>query len=119
MKTLIIFVLSLVVSLAVNAEQQIQYDIRIDGITCPFCVSSSEKALKELDGINTIRTNIETGTMTVCAEPSVTLADQQLKQLFLKQGFTYRHFALSQGCSLSDNATLSNDPASTDNHEYH
>ena len=117
MKAIIIFALSLVASLAVNAAQQIQYDIRIDGITCPFCVSSSEKALKELDGINTISTNIETGTMTVCAEPSVTFADEQLKQLFLKKGFTYRNFVLSQGCSLSDDTSAINEPASTYNHE--
>ena len=85
-----------------NAKHLIEYSIRIDGITCPFCVASSENALKKIDGIQTISTNIETGTMTVCAEPTVVLEDAELEKLFLKKGFTYRSISQSDSCSIDD-----------------
>ena len=118
MKTFSILSFILLISTAALAEDQVQYDIRIDGMTCPFCVASSEKALKKIDGINTIRTNIETGTMTVCAEPSVILTDDQLEQLFLKKGFTYRSLTQSNHCSLDGSEADTSIDESSNGHEH-
>ena len=107
----------LALSFITLASEQTQYNLRVDGITCPFCVASSEKALKNLNGINAITTNIETGTMHICAEPDVVLTDDQLKKLFLKNGFTYRHFAQSQGCSLNDNQPSNDHAQKAEEHE--
>lgn len=108
MKKLTLLILALLLSTAANADHWVQYDIRIDGITCPFCVLSSEKALKKIDGIQTINTNIETGTMTVCAEQSVVLEESELRKLFLKAGFTYRSFTQSGTCSNATHSTAFN-----------
>ena len=102
MKTLITLIFTLLISNTINAADFKQYDIRIDGITCPFCVASSETALKKIDGIHAISTNIDTGTMTVCTEPSLVLEEDHLKALFLKKGFTYRSLTESDVCSIDD-----------------
>ncbi len=82
----------------------VQYDIRVDGITCPFCVATSERALKKIAGVHAVGSNLETGTIFVCADRQVTFTDAQLKQLFLDKGFTYRSFQKSSGCSIADHA---------------
>lgn len=78
----------------------VQYDIRVDGITCPFCVATSERALMKIPGVHAVGSNLETGTIFVCADRQVTFTDAQLKQLFLDKGFTYRSFEKSPGCSI-------------------
>ena len=78
----------------------VQYDIRVDGITCPFCVATSERALMKITGVHAVGSNLETGTIFVCADRQVTFTDAQLKQLFLDKGFTYRSFEKSPGCSI-------------------
>ena len=78
----------------------VQYDIRVDGITCPFCVATSERALKKIEGVHSVGSNLETGTIFVCANSQVAFTDAQLKQLFLDKGFTYRSFNKASGCSI-------------------
>jgi len=79
----------------------VQYDIRVDGITCPFCVATSERALMKIAGVHVVGSNLETGTIFVCADSDVTFTDAQLKQLFLDKGFTYRSFEKTSGCSMA------------------
>lgn len=84
-------VLALALPASPAVAQSAQYVLRIDGITCPFCVATSEKALKKLDGVNSVRSNLEEGTITLCADESkADLSDAVLAKLFRGKGFTYR-----------------------------
>lgn len=78
----------------------VQYDLRVDGMTCPFCVATSERALKKIDGVKAVSTNLEEGVISVCADESVKLTDEQLRELFLDKGFTYRSMTKEEGCSI-------------------
>ncbi len=84
------------------ATGDVQYDIRVDGITCPFCVATSERALKKIEGVHAVGSNLETGKIFVCADSRVEFTDAQLQRLFLDKGFTYRSFEQAPGCSLGD-----------------
>ncbi len=101
MKRMIVFFVALVVTATAVLADELQYDIRVDGITCPFCVATSERALRKIDGVHAVGSNLETGTIFVCADSHVTLADAQLKQLFRDKGFTYRSFTKASGCSIA------------------
>ena len=79
----------------------VQYDLRIDGITCPFCVATSEKALKKIEGVNFVSADLKAGVISVCADESVIFTDDQLRALFLDKGFTYRSMTLSAGCKIT------------------
>jgi len=94
------FILVALVLIGTALADEIQYDIRVDGITCPFCVATSERALKKIEGVHSVGSNLETGTIFVCADSQVTFTDAQLKQLFLDKGFTYRSFNKASGCSI-------------------
>ncbi len=87
---------------ALAAAGDVQYDIRVDGITCPFCVATSERALKKIEGVHAVGSNLETGKIFVCADSRVEFTDAQLQRLFLDKGFTYRSFEQAPGCSLVD-----------------
>ena len=102
MKRTILSLVLLMVTGASALAEDVQYDIRVDGITCPFCVATSERALKKIDGVHAVGSNLETGTIFVCADSRVEFTDAQLQRLFLDKGFTYRSFEQALGCSLGD-----------------
>ena len=101
MRRTILFLVALVVTGTAVLADEVQYDIRVDGITCPFCVATSERALKKIDGVHVVGSNLETATIFVCADSQVALTDAQLKQLFRDKGFTYRSFEKTSGCSIA------------------
>ena len=100
MKRTFLFLVALGITTSAALAEDIQYDIRVDGITCPFCVATSERALKKIEGVHSVGSNLETGTIFVCADSQVAFTDAQLKQLFLDKGFTYRSFTQASGCSI-------------------
>ena len=102
MKLRISFFVFLIVTATSVLADDVQYDIRVDGITCPFCVATSERALKKIEGVHAVGSNLETGMIIVCADSRVEFNDAQLQRLFLDKGFTYRSFELAPGCSLGD-----------------
>ncbi len=78
----------------------VQYDLRVDGMTCPFCVATSEKALKKFEGVKAVSTNLEAGVISVCADESVEFTDDQLREMFLDKGFTYKGMTKHDGCTI-------------------
>jgi len=78
--------------------KDIQYNFRVDGITCPFCVATSQKALSKIEGVISVSANLDKGMIYVCADESVKFTDEQLKELFLEKGFTYRDMTISEKC---------------------
>ena len=101
MKRTILFLVTFAVTITAALADEVQYDIRVDGITCPFCVATSERALKKIEGVHAVGSDLETGTIFVCAESRVAFSDAQLKQLFLDKGFTYRSFEKTSRCSIA------------------
>lgn len=101
MRSMILFMLAVALTGTALAED-IQYDIRVDGITCPFCVATSERELKKIEGVHAVGANLDTGVIFVCTDSQVTFTDAQLQQLFLDKGFTYRSFEKTKGCSITD-----------------
>lgn len=43
----------------------ITYRLHVDGLSCPFCAYGLEKKLGEVDGVQSLETNIKDGTVTV------------------------------------------------------
>ena len=101
MKRTILFLVTFAVTITAALADEVQYDIRVDGITCPFCVATSERALKKIEGVHAVGSDLETGTIFVCAESRVAFTDAQLKQLFRDKGFTYRSFEKTSRCSIA------------------
>ncbi|MDQ7050405.1 MAG: heavy-metal-associated domain-containing protein [Enterobacterales bacterium] len=96
----IFFTILLMTASQLSSATQVQYNLRVDGITCPFCVATSAKALKKIDGVNKVEANIEAGLIKVCADDKVKLTDKHLTQLFVDKGFTYRGMKKLEACEI-------------------
>jgi len=104
MKTQHLLIFTSLFSVTISADSAVQYDIRVDGITCPFCVATSEQALKKIDGISHINSNLDSGTISVCGRDSLVLEEETLRALFLKKGLTYRSMSKTSACSQDGEA---------------
>ncbi len=84
-----IVVLSLGWSAAAFADGT-RYELRVDGLTCPFCAYGIEKKLNAIDGVNDVDTDLSSGLVTVNVAEGAALNDSQMTELFNDAGFTYR-----------------------------
>ena len=66
------------------------YQIRVDGLACPYCAYGIEKKLKQIDGVEKIDVDLDKGLVTVDVAEGTTLTEPQMKKLFKDAGFTYR-----------------------------
>ena len=105
MKRMIIGIVSIIFVSAPALAGDIQYDLKLDGITCPFCVATSERALLKIDGVKQVSGDLETGVIRVCAADRVRFSDAQLAKVFLKKGFTYRGMEVHENCDSFESTT--------------
>lgn len=88
---------SLIVSLPSSSEPientvdgQSQFEIRADGLACPYCAYGIEKKFMEIEGVKSIDVDLKKGLVKVTGVASLSFNEQQLKTLFTDSGFTYR-----------------------------
>ena len=67
-----------------------RYEMRVDGLACPFCAYGIEKKLNAIDGVNEIDIDLKNGLVTVDLNEGASLNDAQMTKLFKDAGFTYR-----------------------------
>ncbi len=69
-----------------------QYQLRVDGLACPFCAYGIEKELKRTDGVESIRIDLNAGTVTVTMAEGATLTEARAGRIVKDAGFTLRAF---------------------------
>ena len=88
-KWMAIMMLALVWNVAAWAAGT-QYQMRVDGLACPYCAYGIEKKLNKIDGVDKIDIDLNKGLVTVNVAEGVKLTEAQMTQLFKDAGFTYR-----------------------------
>lgn len=98
MKNLII-ALTLIGGISSTAyAEDVQHNLRVDGITCPFCVATSAKELQKIDGVKAVGSDLDEGLIKVCTDESVTFTDEALTKMFIAKGFTFKSQTTQTGC---------------------
>ncbi len=69
-----------------------QYQLRVDGLACPFCAYGIEKELKRTEGVAGIAIDINAGTVTVTMAEGATLTEARAGRIVKDAGFTLRSF---------------------------
>ena len=67
-----------------------RYELRVDGLACPFCAYGIEKKLNAIDGVDEVVIDLNSGLVTVDVTEGAVLNDSQMTELFNDAGFTYR-----------------------------
>ena len=86
-----VFALSLLLPVAAVAAQT-QYQLRVDGLACPFCAYGIEKELKRTEGVAAIAIDINAGIVTVTMAEGATMIEAKASQIVKDAGFTLRGF---------------------------
>ncbi len=81
----------LVVSLAAFAAPTL-YQLRVDGLACPFCAYGIEKELKRTEGVEGIDIDINAGIVTVTMADGAVMTEAQASQIVEDAGFTLGGF---------------------------
>lgn len=66
------------------------FEIRADGLACPYCAYGIEKKFKAIKGVKNIDVDLKKGLVKVSTEKNITFNDKQLTTLFSDSGFTFR-----------------------------
>lgn len=69
------------------------YTVEVDGLACPFCAYGIEKQLLAIEGVETVETDIQSGTVTVTMRPGSALDDHAARRAVEAAGFTMRKFS--------------------------
>jgi len=67
-----------------------KYEMRVDGLACPFCAYGIEKKLKAIEGTSKIDVDLNKGLVIVNMDEGKNLTEAQMKKMFNDSGFTYR-----------------------------
>lgn len=86
---------------AVTLAEDSQFIIRVDGVTCPFCVATSERTLAKIRGVHSVNSDLKAGIIYVCADDATDLSAGRLSKLFRERGFSYRSVRKSQPCDAN------------------
>lgn len=84
------------ISFSVFAES-LTYELKIDGMSCPFCSYGVEKKLKEVEGVESVEVNIGKGTVLVKMKPNVILTKEQATKAVKNAGFPLSSFKQKKG----------------------
>jgi mercuric ion binding protein len=84
--------LTLVLALMASGvlAEPLTYRLHVDGLSCPFCAYGLEKKLGEVDGVQSLETNIKDGTVTVTMKDGAPLSEASAKQAVKAAGFSLR-----------------------------
>ena len=90
-----VFALVLLLPVAAFAAPA-QYQLRVDGLACPFCAYGIEKELTKTDGVERIDIDINAGIVTVTMADGATMTETQAARIVKDAGFTLSGFEEGQ-----------------------
>lgn len=93
----LIFLLALALPAWAWAAER-QYQLRVDGLACPYCAYGIEKKIRALDGVDkdSVAIRINEGLVVFQADTEAPIGEAELKQLINDAGFTLRSFEQSE-----------------------
>ncbi len=68
----------------------IQYNLRVDGLSCPFCAYGIEKKLTRSEGVESVIIDLEKGLVIVKVKEGITFTEAHFKKLVDDAGFTLK-----------------------------
>ncbi|MEX0734257.1 MAG: heavy-metal-associated domain-containing protein [Steroidobacteraceae bacterium] len=69
-----------------------RYRIEVVGLACPVCAASMERRLGSIEGVATVRTILEEGTVFVTMKDGATLDKSKLQEVITAAGFSLKTF---------------------------
>lgn len=68
----------------------IQYELRVDGLACPFCAYGIEKKFTATKGVESVDIDLQKGLVVVKTAAGKTFTEEELKTIINDAGFTMK-----------------------------
>ncbi len=69
-----------------NRTQQVQ--VEVDGLSCPFCAYGLEKKLSGIDGVASIKIDIDQGMAILTVSENKSITEEEIRKVVKQAGFT-------------------------------
>lgn len=66
------------------------YNLKVDGLVCPFCEYNIKKKLSKLDDVESVDVNLKKGTVDIVVAEGKVLQEKVVKQEIKDAGFTLK-----------------------------
>jgi len=67
-----------------------QYNMRVDGLACPFCAYGIEKKFTKTEGVDSVDIDLLKGLVIVKTREGKTFKEEKLKEIINDSGFTLK-----------------------------
>ncbi|MCF6337478.1 MAG: heavy-metal-associated domain-containing protein [Gammaproteobacteria bacterium] len=67
-----------------------QYNMRVDGLACPFCAYGIEKKFTKTEGVDSVDIDLQKGLVIVKTREGKTFKEEKLKEIINDSGFTMK-----------------------------
>lgn len=91
-RSLIPLVAGFILAFTANVWAGTTHKIGVDGLACPFCVYSIKKQLNTIEGVQSVRASIKTGTVFVTMKDGAKLSKARASDALKDAGFSLRSF---------------------------
>lgn len=68
----------------------VRYQLRVDGLSCPFCAYGIEKKLSAIEGVQGVETNIKDGVVIVIMKDGFMMDEATARKAVKEAGFNLR-----------------------------
>jgi len=75
---------------SLNFATGTQYNIRVDGLACPFCAYGIEKKFIKTEGADSVDIDFQKGLVIVKTREGKTFNEEKLKEIINDSGFTMK-----------------------------
>lgn len=99
---IVLFSLTLLTLLFSSRVLGSDIELKVRGVSCPFCVYGIEKRLKKVEGIKTIQTNYKQSTIHLTRREDVRLSLENLEKAVQDAGFSVDAIILTIFGSLKE-----------------
>ncbi len=73
---------------AIQEEQNKQVQVQVDGLSCPFCAYGLEKKLKNIDGVASLKIDIDQGMAILTVSENKSITEEEIRKVVKQAGFT-------------------------------
>jgi copper chaperone CopZ len=86
----IIFVITALAGSGISSAAGTRYELRVDGLACPFCAYGIEKKFTRTEGVESVDIDLKKGLVIVNTLEGIKFSEDELKTIIDDTGFTMK-----------------------------
>lgn len=72
--------------------------MQVHGAVCASCAYGLEKKFMKIEGVKAFDIDFKAGIVSICADENLNFEEQQLTQIFIESGYTFKGEEIKDQC---------------------